>query len=157
MKQHTVELTVGIFVFVMLLSVGYLTVRLGKMEILGNDFYTLHARFESAGGLRSGSSVEIAGVQVGRVTAIRLDQDMYAALVEMKIRKDVTITDDAIASIKTSGLIGDKFLRISPGGSDVVLQPGDMMIETQSPLDIEDLVSRYIFGGGKGEGEFDQF
>jgi phospholipid/cholesterol/gamma-HCH transport system substrate-binding protein len=155
MKQHTVELTVGIFVFVMLLSVGYLTVRLGKMEILGNDFYTLNARFESAGGLRSGSSVEIAGVQVGRVTAIRLDQDMYAALVEMKIRKDVNITDDAIASIKTSGLIGDKYLRISPGGSDILLKPGDIMLDTQSPLDIEDLVSRYIFGDMEKK-EFDQ-
>jgi phospholipid/cholesterol/gamma-HCH transport system substrate-binding protein len=146
MKQYTVELTVGIFVFAMLLSVGYLTVRLGKMELLGNDFYTVNARFESAGGLRAGSSVEIAGVQVGRVSAIRLNQDNYVAMVEMKIRHDVSITDDAIASIRTSGLIGDKYVRISPGGSETVLKEGGTIFDTQSPVDIEDLVSKYIFG-----------
>jgi phospholipid/cholesterol/gamma-HCH transport system substrate-binding protein len=155
MKQQTMELTVGIFVFVMLLSVGYLAVRLGQMELFGRDFYTLHARFESVGGLRPGSSVEIAGVQVGRVTDIHLRQDTYVAIVEMKIRNDVAVTEDSIATIRTSGLIGDKYIRISPGGSDIVLGPGAMMIETQSPVDIEDLVSRYIFGdvGQKG---FDQ-
>jgi phospholipid/cholesterol/gamma-HCH transport system substrate-binding protein len=146
MKQYTVELTVGIFVFAMLMSVGYLTVRLGKMELLGNDFYTVYARFESVGGLRAGSSVEIAGVQVGRVSAIRLNQDTYVAMVEMKIRSDVTITDDAIAMIRTSGLIGDKYVRISPGGSEMVLKEGETILDTQSPVDIEDLVSKYIFG-----------
>jgi phospholipid/cholesterol/gamma-HCH transport system substrate-binding protein len=152
MKQYTVELTVGIFVFAMLISVGYLAVRLGQMEILGNDYYTINARFESVGGLRSGSDVEIAGVQVGRVTDILLNKDDFVAVVEMKIRRDVAITDDSFASIRTTGLIGDKYVKISPGGSDIVLQPGETIIETQSPVDIEDLVSRYIFGNMNGKG-----
>jgi phospholipid/cholesterol/gamma-HCH transport system substrate-binding protein len=152
MKQYTVELTVGIFVFAMLISVGYLAVRLGQMEILGNDYYTINARFESVGGLRSGSDVEIAGVQVGRVTDIQLNKDDFVALVEMKIRGDVAITDDSFASIRTTGLIGDKYVKISPGGSDIVLKPGETIIETQSPVDIEDLISRYIFGDMKGKG-----
>ncbi|MFO8241385.1 MAG: outer membrane lipid asymmetry maintenance protein MlaD [Dissulfuribacterales bacterium] len=147
MKKYSMETTVGIFVFIGLLCVGYLTVKLGKMELIGGDNYTLYARFDSVSGLRPDSSVEIAGVEIGRIGKISLDSERYMALVMLKIRKGIQITDDAIASVKTSGMIGDKFIKITPGGSDSILEPGGTIIETESAVDLEELISEYIFGG----------
>jgi phospholipid/cholesterol/gamma-HCH transport system substrate-binding protein len=140
------ETIVGIFVFIGLLCVGYLTIKLGKMELVGGDNYILYARFDSVSGLKTDSSVEMAGVEIGRVSKIGLDSEKQMALVTIKIHKDVQITDDAIASIKTSGMIGDKFIKITPGGTDIILQPGDTIIETESAIDLEELISKYIFG-----------
>ena len=92
---------------------------------------------------------ESTTVQVGQVDSISLDLKDHVALVRMKIRKDVELTDDAIASVKTSGLIGDKYLNLSPGGSDHILKAGDTLTETESALDIEELISKYAFGGVK--------
>ena len=147
MKKYSMETIVGIFVFIGLLCVGYLTVKLGKMELIGGDNYTLYARFDSVSGLRPDSSVEIAGVEIGRIGKISLDSERYMALVMLKIRKGIQITDDAIASIKTSGMIGDKFIKITPGGSDSILEPGGTIVETESAVDLEELISEYIFGG----------
>ena len=147
MKKYSLETIVGIFVFIGLLCVGYLTINLGKIELLGGDNYTLYARFNSASGLKADSSVEMAGVEIGRVSKIGLDSEREMALVMLKIHKDVQITDDAIASVKTSGIIGDKFIKITPGGSDIILQPGGTIIETESAIDLEDLISEYVFGG----------
>jgi len=146
MKKYSLETSVGIFVFIGLLCVGYLTIKLGKMELIGGDNYTLYARFNSASGLKADSSVEMAGVEIGRVSKIGLDSERQMALVTLKIHKDVQITDDAIASIKTSGMIGDKFVSIAPGGSDIILQPCEAITETESAIDLEELISKYIFG-----------
>jgi phospholipid/cholesterol/gamma-HCH transport system substrate-binding protein len=146
MKKATIEITVGIFVLIGIACVGYLTIRLGKMEWIGENYYPLQARFQSVSGLKAGAQVEIAGVQIGQVDAITLDMDRYLALVRLKIRKGVVLTDDVIASVKTTGLIGDKYIKISPGASPVVLKPGDLITETESALDIEELISKYVFG-----------
>ncbi len=138
---------VGVFVLIGIICVGYMAVKLGQMEFIGSDFYTLNARFLSVTGLKSGARVEIAGVEVGRVDDVSLDKVRQIALVRLKIRKDVTLTEDVIASVKTSGLIGDKYIKLSPGGSDIELKPGDMITETESALDIEELISKYVFGG----------
>lgn len=140
------ETTVGIFVFIGLICVGYLTIKLGKMEVIGSNNYVLYARFNSVSGLRVNSNVEIAGVQIGRVNKINLDSKRDMALVELKIQKGIQISDDSIASIKTSGLIGDKFIKITPGGSDDMLEAGGTITDTESAIDMEDLISKYIFG-----------
>lgn len=147
MKKASVETAVGIFVVIGILCVGYLTIKLGKMELMGDNYYPIYARFESVSGLSKGAYVEMAGVQIGQVESIALDQEMLVAKVKMKIQKDVVLTDDVIASVKTSGLIGDKYIKISPGGSDEVLKPGDIITETESALDLEELISKYVFGG----------
>ena len=149
MKKASVDLGVGIFVLIGIICVGYLTIRLGKMELLGDDHYFLNARFQSISGLKTGATVEIAGVQVGLVDSISLDLKEQVAVVRMKILKNVVLTDDVIASVKTAGLIGDKFIKLSPGGSEEVLKPGDTITETESVLDIEELISKYAFGGVK--------
>lgn len=153
MKKYTMETSVGIFVLIGLLCVAYLTIKLGKLEILGDDSYRIKARFSSVGGLRPGGSVEMAGVKIGSVSRIYLDPETYMAMVEMQVRKDIELSEDTIASIKTSGLIGDKYVSLSPGGLDELLEEGDMITETESALDIESLISKYAFGDVSGSGK----
>ena len=147
MRKNSVEITVGIFVVIGLLCVAYMTVRLGKLDVLGGKYYTLKAQFSSITGLKPGSSVEMLGMQIGQVKAFTMDQENQMAIVEMKIRGDIKIYDDAIASIKTSGLIGDRYVKIDAGGSEEVLEPGGTIADTESPIDIEELISKYVFGG----------
>jgi phospholipid/cholesterol/gamma-HCH transport system substrate-binding protein len=146
MKRYSLESVVGIFVVMGLISVGYMTVKLGKVSLFGNDYYTLYARFSSVSGLRVNSPVEVNGIEVGMVSGLRIDQEKQMAIVELKIKRGIRIYDDASATIKTSGLIGDKFIKIDPGGAGDLLKPGDTITETSSPVDIEDLISKYLFG-----------
>jgi len=145
-KKYSVESVVGIFVVIGLLCVAYMTVKLGKVSWFEDDYYPLYARFTSVSGLRVGSPVEIDGIQIGRVERMSIDNARQMALVELKIEKGIKVYDDASASIKTSGLIGDKFIKIDPGGGGDVLKPGGTVTETTSAVDIEDLVSKYVFG-----------
>ena len=138
------ELAVGFFLLIGIFSLIYISVKLGRLEVLGSEGYTLYTEFENAGGIKNGAVVEIAGVQIGKVKNVRLDN--YEALVEFAIFTNVKIQEDAIASIKTKGLIGEKFVQISPGGSDKILQSGDRIKETESAIDIEELISKYVFG-----------
>jgi phospholipid/cholesterol/gamma-HCH transport system substrate-binding protein len=149
MKKTSVETAVGVFVLIGLISVAYLTIKLGKMEWFGEDSYTIDARFNSVSGLKAGAQVDMAGVEIGQVADISLDNERQVAIVSMKIKKDVMLTDDVIASVKTSGLIGDKYIKLTPGGSDRILKSGDMIIETESALDIEELVGKYVFGNAE--------
>jgi phospholipid/cholesterol/gamma-HCH transport system substrate-binding protein len=146
MNKHRVETTVGIFVVVGLFCIGYMAVKLGDVSIFGDDSYTLSARFSSVTGLKPGSSVEMLGIEVGKVDTLSLDQDRQLAMVELRIRNGVQVYDDAIASIKTSGLIGDKYVQIDPGGAGDLLGEGDGIIDTNSPLDIEALIGKFAFG-----------
>jgi phospholipid/cholesterol/gamma-HCH transport system substrate-binding protein len=145
-KKSSIETYVGIFVLVGLACVGYLTVKLGKMELIGDNNYPIYAKFQSVSGLKKGAHVEIAGVRIGTIDSIILDKE-NKAVVKMKIDKGLSLTDDAIASVKTAGIIGDKYIKISPGGSDTLLKPGETITETESALDIEELISKYVFGG----------
>jgi phospholipid/cholesterol/gamma-HCH transport system substrate-binding protein len=146
MKKYSTESVVGIFVVIGLLCVAYMTVKLGKVSWFGDDYYPLYARFTSVSGLRVGSPVEIDGIQIGSVERMSIDTERQMALVELRVRKGIKVYDDASASIKTSGLIGDKFIKIDPGGGGDLLKPGGTVTETTSAVDIEDLVSKYVFG-----------
>jgi len=151
MKKYSIETVVGIFVVIGLLCVAYMTVKLGKVSLFGDNYYSLFARFGSVSGLREGSPIEIEGIEVGRVERLTLDQEKQSALVTLKIRKGVKIYDDASATIKTAGLIGDKFVKIEPGGGGELLKPAGTITETTTPTDIEDLISKYVFGDVKKE------
>jgi len=146
MKRSSVELGVGVFVLLGIICVGYLTLRLGEVEVLRDNYYFLDARFTSVTGLKVGAQVEIAGVQVGQVDAISLDYKEFVALVRLKLREGVQLSEDAIASVQTAGLLGDKFIQLSQGGSDQMLKPGDRIIETEPALNIEVLIRKYAFG-----------
>ncbi len=149
MQKYTMETTVGIFLVFGLLCVGYMTLKLGHVSLLGDDAYSLSARFTSVTGLRSGSAVYISGIEVGRVTQLSMDQKDQKAVVEIRVRNGIMVYDDAIAAIKTEGLIGDKYLNIDPGGAGTPLKPGGTITETQPAIDIADLIGKYAFGDVK--------
>ena len=144
MKKFDVELCVGLFMILGILCLGYLSIKLGKLEVLGSRGYEVEAVFSNGGGIKSGSTVVIAGVEIGRVKKVSLDD--YQALVVMDLPRHVKIQEDAIASIKTRGLIGDKFIEITPGGSEEMIGPGGKIRDTQSAIDFEELISNYVFG-----------
>jgi phospholipid/cholesterol/gamma-HCH transport system substrate-binding protein len=141
------EMAVGVFMLVGMLCLGYISIKLGKMEIMGGDYYTVSAEFDSVSGLKPGARVEVAGVEVGKVDRISLDaKSGDRAVAQMKIKTGVNITDDVIASVRTSGIIGDKFIKLKPGGSDKFLANNGKIRETESAIDIEELVSKFIHG-----------
>jgi phospholipid/cholesterol/gamma-HCH transport system substrate-binding protein len=144
MRKLDIELAVGLFLIVGIICLGYLSVKLGKMEIFGGEGYDIHAVFSDSGGLRTGSAVEIAGVEVGRVKRITLED--YQAKIMIHLSQKVGIQEDAIASIKTKGLIGEKYIEITPGGAEEMIQPGGAIHDTQPPVDFEELISRFVFG-----------
>lgn len=147
MKKYAMETAVGIFVVIGLLCVGYMTVKLGNVGLIGDSSYSLFARFTSVNGLRDGSAVQMLGLEIGRVERLTMDQEEQLAVVEFRIKKGIKIYDDAIASIKTEGLIGDRYVSIDPGGgSDELLEPGGIITETEAPTDIQELISKYAFG-----------
>jgi phospholipid/cholesterol/gamma-HCH transport system substrate-binding protein len=144
MEKAKLETVVGVFVLVGIVCLGYLAIKLGKLELVGGDVYEVEAQFNTASGLKPGSTVEIAGVEVGRVRGITLKEDR--AMVKLAVNNAVKLYTDTIASIKTRGIIGEKFLNISPGGGGDPLKPGDTIRDTESGLDLEELVSQYVHG-----------
>ena len=144
MKRLDLELAVGLFILAGILCLGYLSIRLAKMEVLGGEGYRIYAIFSDTGGLKEGSSVVIAGVEVGRVKEITIED--YEAKVALSLSREIQIQEDAIASIKTKGLIGEKYIQITPGGSEEIIKPGGLIIETQPAIDIEGLISKFVFG-----------
>lgn len=147
MNNARLELTVGIFMLIGILCLGYLSIKLGKMELIGGNYYRVAARFDSVSGLKQGARVEVAGVEVGAVEKIALEKESGdRAEITLKIKEGVKLPDDVIASVRTSGIIGDKFIKLKPGGSDRLLKEGGKIRETESAIDIEELVSKFIHG-----------
>lgn len=144
MEKGKLELIVGVFVLVGIVCLGYLSIKLGKLELIGGDVYEVDALFNSATGLKAGATVEVAGVEVGRVKTIRLKEDR--AMVSLTVQTGTKLYSDTIASIKTRGIIGEKYLALSPGGGGDPLKPGDVIRDTESGLDLEELVSQYVHG-----------
>ena len=143
MYKKGTEISVGLFMILGAACLVYLSVNLGAVALFGSDTYTLSATFGSIEGLEPGATVEIAGVPVGKVKRISLEE--YDARVDMEIRKGTEISDDTIASIRTKGIIGDKFIKLSPGGSEDMLGDNDALTDTESAISIEELISKYIF------------
>ena len=144
MNKRGIEFSVGIFVIIGIACLAYLSIRLGKMEVLGNKGYEVFGIFSNTGGLRDGASVMIAGVEVGRVKRINLAN--YQAKVYMSLDPGIKLQDDSIASIKTKGLIGEKYVEITPGGAEKEIKPNGQIRETQPAVDLESLISKVAFG-----------
>src|ERR1700722_656831 len=145
MKQSNIELSVGAFVLLGLAAIVWFAVEAGAGVAIGGSTYAVNARFTNIGGLKPGSQVFIAGVPVGRVEKIDLDPQ-YAAIVHLNVKQEVHLPADTIASIKTSGLIGDKYVALAPGADSNNLVPGGTITDTESALDLESLISRFAFG-----------
>ncbi len=145
MTRFNTETVVGLFLLAGIAAFAYLTIALGGVDVLDDQSYTVKARFTSVSGLKEGSPVEIAGVPVGKVQAIDFDPARYEAVVSLRIPKHIELQDDAIASVRSTGIIGSKFVKITPGGSPDILGPGDEIVETEASVSLEELISKYIF------------
>ena len=144
MKQSNIELSVGAFVILGIAAIVWFAIQAGAGAAIGGSTYQVNARFSNIGGLKSGSQVFIAGVPVGRVEKIDLDSQ-YAAVVHLNVEQRVHLPSDTIASIKTSGLIGDKYIALAPGADTGNLPPGGTITDTESAMDLES-ISRFAFG-----------
>ncbi len=144
MRRAGVEIAVGIFIIVGLLCLAYISIKLGKVSLSGQNYYPVKAIFSTVKGLRNDTVVEISGVEVGKVDSIRLDN--YEAVTTLLIRKDIKLQEDAIASIRTKGLLGEKYVEITPGGSDEMIPPDGTIFETEPPIDLEKLIGNIVFG-----------
>ena len=144
MERTKLNLAVGVFMLLGILALGYLSIKLGRVSFFSTSSYHVTVDFPSVGGLKAGSSVEIAGVDIGSVESIGLAD--YQARVILRIHSNIKLQDDSIASIKTKGLIGEKYVRISPGGSEKMIPPNGKIREVEAPVDFEELLSKYIFG-----------
>lgn len=147
MERKGLELGVGLFLLVGFLCLGYLSFKLGDVKLWRTSDYDVLATFSNVAGLKNKAMVTMAGVTIGQVKDIQLNDGR--ALLTLNIHKGVSIEEDAIASIKTMGIIGDKYVSISPGASDEYLKAGGTIRDTQPPLDLENLVSRFVFGNAE--------
>lgn len=148
MKKSSVEIVVGLFIIAGFLALAYLAFNLGEIAFFrGAGTYTVHAEFDNVAGVKEGASVQIAGVEVGRVDRIFL-KDQYANLA-LQIDKDVEIPEDSMASVKSQGIIGDKYIQITLGGAEEPLEEGDLIVDTESSVDIESLISKFAFGSAQ--------
>jgi phospholipid/cholesterol/gamma-HCH transport system substrate-binding protein len=145
LSRSQLELLVGLFVLAGLSAVAYLAVEVGAGALVGSDTYEIRARFTNVGGLNRGANVIVSGVPVGKVEAIELDES-YRAVVTLRIRKGVEFPSDTMASIRTTGIIGDKFVALQPGAEETSLAPGDLITQTEPNVDLESLISRFAFG-----------
>lgn len=150
MKAAQIERLVGTFVLLGIGCIGYFALQFGSVSWRALDTYTLEARFTNASGLILGSQVAVAGVTVGSVTGLKLGED-FSALVELKLRKDVRLPSDSIASIRGHGLLGDKYISLAPGSAEDLLAPGGRLTDTESSVDLESLLSRFAFGAVQSE------
>ncbi len=144
MRRAGVEIAVGIFIIVGLLCLAYVSIKLGNVSLSGKNYYPVKAIFSTVKGLKDNTVVEISGVEVGKVDSIRLDN--YEAVTTLLIRKDIKLQEDAIASIRTKGLLGEKYVEITPGGSDKLIPPDGTIFETEPPIDLEKLIGNSVFG-----------
>ena len=147
MKRSSLEMIVGVFLLAGFASFSWIAIKMGDLDLFKEESYNISASFTSISGLKEGAALELAGVVVGKVTKIELNEEEFEATVYMDVRKTIQLSDDSIASIRTSGIIGDKFIKLTPGGSEMFLEAGDMIEETEASISIEELISKYIFEG----------
>jgi phospholipid/cholesterol/gamma-HCH transport system substrate-binding protein len=146
MKKYSRETIVGLFMVVGLVFVAYMAIKLGQVSLFGEDAYMINARFQKVTGLRTGNPVTMFGLRIGTVTALEIDQENQMAVVRMTIKNGIRIYGDAIAAIKTEGLIGDKYVDIDAGGGLDPITPGGTIVDTVSPVDVGDIIGKYAFG-----------
>jgi phospholipid/cholesterol/gamma-HCH transport system substrate-binding protein len=151
--SRTTQFIVGIFAILGIAALAILSLSLGKISLLPTPGYTLYASFDNISGLKTGDQVQLAGVQVGKVVNIGIKE--YRARIAMRINEGVQIDDQTIAAIKTSGIIGDKYVSIELGGGDHYLQDGGTIQQTQSAFVLEDALGQFLNNSGSSSNSSD--
>jgi len=146
MGNSRVEIFVGFFLIIGFMALGWLALQLGEVPWLTESkTYLLNAEFNNISGVKAGADVQIAGVTVGKVRQLALNQERQA-VVGMQINRGVGIPTDSVASVKSQGIIGDKYIQISLGGDEALYKPGETIVDTESAVDLESLISKFAFG-----------
>lgn len=146
MGNSRVEIVVGFFLIIGLLAFGWLALQLGEVPWLTEaKTYVINAEFSNISGVKTGADVQIAGVTVGKVRQLDLNRENHA-VVGMQVNRDVAIPVDSIASVKSQGIIGDKYIQITLGGDESLYKPGETIVDTESSVDLESLISKFAFG-----------
>ncbi len=146
MKNTWLELFVGVFLIIGFVSFGWLALQLGEVPWLtGSRSYEIYAEFDNISGVKSGADVQIAGVVVGKVRDIILSSDELARAT-LQLDNAVKVPVDSIASVKSQGIIGDKYIQITLGGDEELYSAGSTLIDTESSVDLESLISKFAFG-----------
>lgn len=149
MQNKMVEIAVGMFMVAGFLALIYLAFNLGEVGWLDRGrTYTVNAEFDNVSGVKKGASVQVAGVIVGEVSGVDLNEDRLAQLA-LKVDKGLRIPTDSIASVKSQGIIGDKFIQITLGGALDYYQENELIVDTESAIDIESLISKFAFGSAQ--------
>jgi phospholipid/cholesterol/gamma-HCH transport system substrate-binding protein len=149
MKNYSIEMFVGLFMLIGFGAFVYLALQLGEVSFLTDSkTYVIEAEFDNVSGVKKGASVQVAGVVVGEVSAVKLGENEVAVL-SLKVDNAIELPTDSMASVKSQGIIGDKYIQLSPGGSEELFKPGDIIVDTESSLDIESLISKFAFGSAK--------
>jgi phospholipid/cholesterol/gamma-HCH transport system substrate-binding protein len=146
MKNTKLELSVGFFMLLGIAAISYLAIQVGTGSLISGDTYLIESRFTNAGGLHAGSSVMLAGVTVGRVEGVRIEPSDYSAIVTLRVLSLLRLPTDSMASIKTTGLIGDKFVSLAPGADETYMKSGMRITLTESAMDLESLIGKMAFG-----------
>ena len=149
-KYTLLDLTVGTFVLAGLLALAYLALSIGGGTLVGGDTVTIRARFTNLGGIAPGASVLMSGVAIGKVEKVELDEH-FGAIATLRVRKNIPLPSDTMAAVRSSGLIGEKHIALTPGADETLLKPNELIIDTESSVDLESLISRFAFGGVKNE------
>jgi phospholipid/cholesterol/gamma-HCH transport system substrate-binding protein len=146
MKKNTLEMVVGLFMIIGFAAFVYLALQLGEVSFLTRSkTYILEAEFDNVAGVKKGASVQVAGVNVGEVVSIELGE-MDVALLSLQISNKLKVPVDSMASVKSQGIIGDKYIQLSLGGDEEIFKPGETIVDTESSVDIESLISKFAFG-----------
>lgn len=149
MQNKIIEFTVGLFVIAGLGAIIYLALNLGEIPFLSRtSTYTIEAEFENVSGIKNGAPVQVAGVNVGQVSRLELNEDKLAQLT-LRLDKELRIPVDSIVSVKSQGIIGDKYIQISLGGDTEFFEEDELILDTESSVDIESLISKFAFGSAK--------
>ncbi|WP_028584291.1 outer membrane lipid asymmetry maintenance protein MlaD [Desulfogranum mediterraneum] len=146
MRHSRLNIVVGLFLVLGFLAFGWLAFRLGEVPWLtGAKTYPLRAEFHNVSGVKTGADVQVSGVRVGTVKELRLSQDGLA-MVTMQLNNGLSVPLDSIVSVKSQGIIGDKYLQISLGGDEESYAAGEVVVDTESSVDLESLISKFAFG-----------
>lgn len=149
MKKNYSNFLIGLFVLAGIGALLFMSITIGGASVSNTGKYTLVAKFENSSGLKEGAFVEMSGVRVGLIQSINYDPKAFESVVKVSLDNTIIVPDDSVASIRTSGIIGDRFLKISSGGSEMNMEDGDEFIDTESSISIEELISKYMFSQDK--------
>jgi len=141
-RSFTTEFWVGVFALIGVGCFAYLAINIASIRLSDSGYYEVQAEFDSVSGLKAGAPVEIAGVEIGEVG--KIDLSGTSALITLRIEDGVKLRDDDIAAVRTKGIIGDRYIKIVPGGSEKIINAGEKVADTESAVEFEEVIGKLI-------------